>query len=272
MDNNQIIERIKSSFCNLTNFKVRQNALEVITAYSTINSKFVSVFITLTNNKIVLTDSGWIDQNYYETPLYDDSEDIVRRIISSFKNSFNVKSTLDNSGIEFYYKTCENIEQIPSAVFDLANFIVGVVNSFCIQYKDEKEEKERETFRKDANDFLKVNYADNVRLRSALDDFKGIKFNAIVNKGANLFLLTYVTGSTQTYFENDLRKSIVNFEIAVKSKYRDNIKERVTIVNDKSDGYLPEKSSYIFEILNEKITREPIKWTEKERILELIWE
>lgn len=270
MDNQKIIEQIKSSFCNLTNFKVRSNSLEVITAYSTINSKFVSVFITFTNNKIVITDSGWVDQNYYETPLYDESEDIVRRVIASFKTSFNIKSTLDTTGVEFFYKTCETIDQIPSAVFDLANFIVGVVNSFCIQYKDEKEERERETFRKDANDFLKVNYANNVRLRSSLDDFQSIKFNAIINKNANLYLLTYVTGSNQTYFENDLRKSIVNFEIAVKSKYRDVIKERITIVNDKSEGYQPEKSSYIFELLAEKTTSEPIKWSEKEKIIELI--
>lgn len=270
MDNQNIIDKIKSSFCSLTSFKIRANTLEVITAYSTINSKFVSVFITFTNNKIVLTDSGWIDQNYYETPLYDDSDDIIKRIISSYQTSYNVKSTLDNSGVEYYYKTCSNIDQIPSAVFDLANFIVGVVNSFCVQYKDEREEKERETFRRDANDFLKGNYADTVKLRSSLDDFQSIKFSAIINKRSTLYLLTYVTGSTQTYFENDLRKSIVNFEIAAKSKYRDVIKERVTIVNDKSDGYLPDKSAYIFELLSEKTTRPPIKWTEKEQITEFI--
>ncbi len=270
MDNNYIIEKIKSSFCNLTTFKLRQNALEVITAYSTINGKFISVFITFTKNRFVLTDSGWIDQNYYETQLYEESEDIVRRIIESYKNSYNVKSTLDKSGVEFYYKTCENIDQVPSLVFDLANFCVGVVNSFCIQYKDEKEERERETFRRDANEYLKSNYSEKVKLRIALDDFKSIKFNAIIQKSSNLYLLTYVTGSTQIYFENDLRKSIVNFEIAGKSKYRDIIKEKVTIVNDKSDGYLPEKSAFIFELLNEKTTREPIKWSEKERILEFI--
>lgn len=270
MNNQEIIEKIKSAFCNLTNFKVRNNALEVITAYSTINSKFVSVFITFTKNKIVVTDSGWIDQNYYDTPLYDDSEFIINRVTNSFQSSFNVKSTVDKEGVNFYYKTCDNIEQIPSAVFDLANFIVGVVNAFCIQYKDEKEEKERETFRRDANDYLKANYTDKVKLRSALDDFQSIKFNAIINKSSKLYLLTYVTGSTQTYFENDLRKSIVNFEIAVKSKYTDLIKERLTIVNDKSEGYLPDKSAFIFELLREKTTREPVKWTEKERLLELI--
>lgn len=270
MNNQEIISKLKSAFCNLTNFKIRHNALEVITAYSTINSKFVSVFITLTNNKIVITDSGWVDQNYYDTPIYDESEIIVNRVTNSYQSSFNVKSTIDKEGIRFYYKTCDKIDQIPSAVFDLANFIVGVVNAFCIQYKDEREEKERETFRKDANLYLKENYTENVQLRSALDDFQSIKFNAIINKKSKLYLLTYVTGSTQNYFENDLRKSIVNFEIATKSKYAELIKERLTLVNDRSEGYLPGKSAFIFELLREKTTREPVKWSEKERLLELI--
>ncbi len=129
MNNQEIIDKLKSAFCNLTNFKVRNNALEVITAYSTINSKFVSVFITFTNKKIVVTDSGWVDQNYYDTPLYDESEFIINKVTNSVQSSFNVKSTLDREGVTFYYKTCDTIEQIPSAVFDLASFIVGVVVS-----------------------------------------------------------------------------------------------------------------------------------------------
>lgn len=265
-----MIDMIKSSFCNLTSFKVRQNSVEVITPYSTINSKLVSVFITFVKDKIVITDSGWIDQNYYDTPVYEDSESIVNRTKGSFMASFNIKSTVDRAGVEYYYISCEKIEEVASCVFDLANFIVGVVNSFCIQYKDEREDKERETFRKEANDFLKAHYAEDALLRRSLDDFQTIKFNAIIVKKSNLFLLTYVTGSTQRYFENDLRKSIVNFEIAQRSKLRDNVKERIAILNDNSEGYLPERSSYILELLNEKTTRSPINWTEKEKILEII--
>ncbi len=184
--------------------------------------------------------------------------------------NYKVKSILDKSGIEFYYKICNKIEEIPSAVFDLANFIVGAVNSFCIQYKDEKEEKERETFRSDANTFLKINYNDNVKLRHYLDDYKNIKFNAIITKKSKINLITYVTGSTPSYFENDLRKSIVNFEITFKSKYQNLIDERLTIFNDKSEGYSLERSSSLFQLLNEKTTKEPIMWSEKERLLEYI--
>jgi len=270
MDNKIVIEQIKQSFCKLTGFKERDNALEIITAFSTINNKFVSVFVTLTNQKIVITDCGWIDQNYYQTPFFEESEDLVKRIILSYSENFNIKSTLDKSGIEYYYKICNKIEEIPSAVFDLANFIVGAVNSFCIQYKDEKEEKERETFKGDANNFLKIHYGNDVKLRHFLDDFKNIKFNAIINKNSKLSLITYVTGSSQYYFENDLRRSIVNFEIALKSKYSMQIKEKITILNDKSEGYSLDKSASIFQLLSEKVTREPIKWSEKEKILNYI--
>ena len=270
MNYENIINTVKNSFCNLTSFKTRSNALEIVTAYSTMNNKFVSVFITYTKDKIIVTDNGWVDQNYYETPLFEESENIISKVTSSFAASFNVKTAFDKAGVAFNYKVCNSIEEIPSNVFDLANFIVGVVNCFCIQYKDEKEEKERETFRREANDFLKANYSDKLKLRASLDDFGSIKFSAIVNRHSNLFLISYITGSTQYYFENDLRKSIVNFEIALKSKYNMVIQERIALINNTSGGYQPEKSNSIFELLSEKTTREPIVWTEKERILEVV--
>lgn len=62
----------------------------------------------------------------------------------------------------------------------------------------------------------------------------------------------------------------MNFEISEKSKYKDFIREKVSIINDEADGYHPEKLSSMMDLLNEKVTREPIKWTEKERILEII--
>ena len=85
-----------------------------------------------------------------------------------------------------------------------------------------------------------------------------------------LYLITYVTGSTSYYFENDLRRSIVNFEISQKSVMRDVIKERISIINNESSGYDPIKASEIINLLSEKTSRPPINWSEKERILEYI--
>lgn len=265
-----IFNIIKSDFCELTTYKIRNNSVEIITPFSTLNNKFTSVFIKEINNKIIVSDGGWIDLNYYDVNINEESEIIIERVTAYFQQSYHIKTTTDKAGTLFYFKICNSKNEISSAVFDLSNFIVGVVNALGIQYKDEKEEKEKETFRKDANSFLKANYNDNIQLRKPLDDFKNIRFNAIITKNTYIYLISYVTGSTPYYFENDLRKTIVNFEISDKSKYSEHIKEKVSIINDLANGFHPERSKSIMDLLSEKTTREPIKWTEKEKILEII--
>lgn len=265
-----IYQAIKDDFCALTTYKLRGESIEIITPFSTLNNKFVSVFIKELNGKFIISDAGWTDLNYYNVDISEESDDIIERIFTYYQQSFGISTTSDKAGTLHYYKTCSNPKDIPTNVYDLANFVVGAVNSLGIRYKDEKEEKERETFRKDANTFLKVNYNDNVKLQKSLDDFKNIRFNALITRNSDIYLVSYVTGSSSYYFTNDLRKTIVNFEISEKSKYRDFIREKVSIINDKADGYHPEKLSSMMDLLNEKVTREPIKWTEKERILEII--
>jgi len=270
MDLLELYNVVKRNFCELTSYKVRGNVLEIITAFSTLNNKFVSVFIKEESGKIIVTDNGWVDLNTYETPLYEESDDIIKRVQINYANTFAIKSTIDKTGVTFYYKTCINYESLSSTVFDVANFIVGVVNSFCIQYIDTKEEKERETFRKDANAFLSSEYHKGVKFRQSLEGISNIKFSAIITKKSELYLISYITGSTNNYFDNDIRKTIVNFEIALKSKYQHVIKERLSLINNLSDGYNPTKSSSILGLLEEKNSREPIKWSEKEKILEYV--
>lgn len=266
-----IFSAVKSDFCELTTYKIRTNSVEIITPFSTLNNKFVSVFVKYSQNQIVVSDGGWIDLNYYETNINEDSEAIIDRVTSYYLQNYQIKTTADNVGTLYYFKVCKSKEEISSVVFDLSNFIVGVVNALSVTYKDEKEEKEKETFRQDANSFLVANYDEkNVKLRKSLDDYTNIKFNAIITRGSQLNLITYVTGSTPFYFEYALSKTIVNFEISEKSKYNSFVKERISIINDLADGYHPEKSGSILNLLTEKTSKEPIKWTEKERLLEYI--
>lgn len=265
-----IFNAVKSDFCELTTYKLRTSTVEIITPFSTLNNKFVSVFVKDSQNQIVVSDGGWIDLNYYGVNINEESEAIIDKVTSYYQQNYQIKATSDNAGTLFYYKVCKNKEDISSAVFDLSNFIVGVVNSLGITYKDGKEEKEKETFRQDANSFLLANFNENVQLRKSLDDYTNIKFSAIISKQSEISLIAYVTGSTPFYFENALSKAIVNFEISEKSKNNSFIKERISIINDLAEGYHPEKSGSILNLLSEKTSREPIKWTEKEKILEYI--
>ena len=271
MESNEIINSIKSSFCNLTNAKIRNNFIEIITGYSTINFKFISVFIHKNKSgKYIISDYGWLDQNYYEISFSDEQEEITERIKQSYIFTYNVKQTEDTEKNIFYYKSTDKISNIASLVFDMANFLVGVVNSYCLRYKDEKDEKEKESFRIAANNFLKQHYNQNVRLERNLTDLKNIKFNAIIFKGNKLNLLTYVTGSTPQYFESGLRKSIVNFEITEKSIEHKDISEKISIINDSCDGFIKSRSQSLLDLLREKSSKEPILWSEKERVLEII--
>lgn len=152
----------------------------------------------------------------------------------------------------------------------MSNFLVGVVNAYCLKYRDEKDDRDKESFRISANNFLREHYNDNVRLERNLVDLKNIKFNAIIFKGKKLNLLTYVTGSTPQYFEAGLRKSIVNFEISEKSIENRDISEKIPIINDNCDGYVKSRAGSLLDLLAEKSTREPILWSEKERVLEII--
>lgn len=266
----EIFEQIKKDFCSLTDYKMRGETIEIVTPFSTMNNKFVSVFLKESKSGFLISDGGWIDMNFYEIAINEESEDIIERLMGYYQHGYKVESTSDKAGTIYYFKLCSNLVDIASCVYDMANFTVGVLNALGASYKDEKEEKERETFRKDANEFLRANYKDNLKLQSSLDDFKNIKFNALITRKSDLFLVTYITGSSSYYFTNDLRKTIVNFEISEKSKYNSFIKERISIINDEANGYHPLKLRSVLDLLNEKVSREPIKWTEKEKILDLI--
>lgn len=268
MNKTEIYEHIKSAFCGLVKSKERGNTLEIITPFTTLNDKFVSVFIIEQNDRYIVSDGGWILNDYYNSIIDDEAEEILNRILAEYQETFGVRAQLFPKGT-FYYKVCERVEMIPSQTFDMANFISAITNSRGIKYRDEKEIKEKEKFRSEANDFLAVHFKDSVRFRKNLDDFPNIRYNAIVQRRDNLYLFSYVTGSTPYYFDNELRKSIVNFEIADKSKLRSHIREKIALINDEAYGYNSLRSAPMLELLNERSSRN-ISWTKKEDILKFV--
>ncbi|HWJ26026.1 MAG TPA: hypothetical protein VNS32_05755 [Flavisolibacter sp.] len=268
MNNIYIFEKIKSAFCGLVKYKERGSTLEIITPFTTLNNKFVSVFLKEQEGKYIISDGGWVLNDYYNSLIDEDAEEILSRILTEYQETFAVRSQAFPKGT-YYYKVCDNIEMIPSQSFDVANFISAIANSRGIKYRDEKEIKEKEKFRTEANDFLATHFKDSVRFRKNLDDFPHIKYNAIIQRSDRLYLFSYITGSTPYYFDNELRKSIVNFEIADRSSLRFNINEKIALINDKANGYNSERSAPIFELLNERSSIN-ITWTRKNDILEVV--
>ena len=265
----EIFNLVKSQFCNLTDYRIRGSSIEIITPFSSINNKLASVFIKKISNNYVVGDGGWLDLNYYNIEI-DDEDDLKNNITNQFIEHYDIQFKLDDFGTTHYFKKTEEITHIPSLVFDLSNFICGIVNTYTLSFDDKKERAERDSFKSDANEFIKDKYADSVSFRQSLDDIEQVKFNAVITKSKNIYLITYITGSTPYYFQNDLNKTIVNYELSEKSKYESLIRERISIINDYADGYQPDKSKAVLELLQEKLTRPPLLWSNKDTLVSFI--
>jgi hypothetical protein len=270
MDQEIIYKHIKGAFCNLIDFKARGQSIEIITPFSTINNKFISIFITQREGKYIISDGGWVDQDVYGEVKDIDSEDILLRIQDEFISSYRVKTTVNNTGHLVFFKSTDDMKELASFAFDLATFLSAIINSRCIKFTNEKEIKEREKFRSEANSFLKNMYGDSVLFRKHLDDIKNIRFSAIIQKSSSIYIVNYVTGSSSVYFANELRKCIVNFEIASTSIMNNYIAEKIALVNNEAKGFEPEKSGPILNLLRERSTKNYISWTERTELFKII--
>ncbi len=260
-------ETIKKDFCHLFQFKTHGDTLELITPLVTLTDKFVSVFVTQRSNKLIITDGGWINQNIYEYAVKLDDIDILSVILSQYKEYYNIQQTIGN-GHNMYFKSVTKSELLSAAVFDLANFIVGIVNSYALDYRDKKEKEDRDKFRTETNDFFKEHYREN--FRSNFEVSRGIKFNGVLTINQRLHLFEYVTGSTPHYFEQDLRSAIVDFQLIEVAPTIQVVDNRIAIFNDLSIGYKHGCPPILVQHLDKYTTHEHLLRSKREDVLSII--
>ncbi len=239
-----IYHQVKSDFCNLMDYKMRDSTLEIITGVSTLTNHYVSVFVSLQSGKYVVSDGGWIDRQYYDNQTDVEDEDIFQRVEIQYRSYFDIKKTVHKDGTTYNFKTTDNPELLSMLVHDISSYISSVVNSQSIAFNEAKEQSQRKTFNKDVNSFLKEYYGSELELNDSLDnynnDLSSIKFNAIIRKPSSVYLLMYVTGYTPQNFINDACQATVNFQMAKKYTSVHTFKQSA-IVNTQANGYTPIK-------------------------------
>ena len=105
-----IYNQVKSDFCNLMDYKMRDSTVEIITGVSTLTNHYVSVFISLQSGKYVVSDGGWIDRQYYDNQLDAEDEDIFQRVELQYQSYFDIKKTVHKDGTTYNFKTTDNPE------------------------------------------------------------------------------------------------------------------------------------------------------------------
>jgi hypothetical protein len=263
----QTYDTIKKDFCHLFQFKSHGDTLELITPLVTLTDKFVSVFVTQRGDKLIVTDGGWIHQHIYDTTLKLDDNEIVLIILNQFKEYYNIKQTIGD-GNNMYFKSVTKSELLSAAVFDIANFIVGVINSYAVDYRDKKEKEDRDKFRTETNVFFKENFREN--FKSNHEVAKGVRFNGVLTINQRLHLFEYVSGSTNHYFEQDLKSAIIDFQLIENIPIISFVKNRIAIFNDSSLGYKNGCPPILVKHLEKHTSHEHILRSDREQVISII--
>ncbi|MGZ0014819.1 hypothetical protein [Yeosuana sp. AK3] len=269
----KIVTNIQSCFDQLWSFKTRGiDTIEIITPYSTTTSKFVSLFVTERNGKYIVSDGGLLNNEAYESVIDYDNQCLLK-ILYHFESYYEVKKTQDKQGVKHYYKTTEKQTLIPNLVYEMAQFISMCASAATVQFEDAKELEERNTFRTKATTYINTNFHhENLRFSANLDkeDFRSVRFSAIIQRKNRLNLISYITGSNPANFIGSIAKASMNFEIATSSKYNRVIDNKLVLVNNMADGFEINKISKQLNILEEHTGREAINWSEREKLLSIL--
>lgn len=248
------------------------NTIEIITPYSTTTSKFVSLFLTKREDKYIVSDGGLLYSESYETYV-DYENQCLLKALYHFESFYDIKMTKDPNDVKHYFKTTTNFKLIPNLVYDLAQFISFCASTASIEFEDESEIRERNSFRKTASTYIGSNYTDyNIKYYGSLDRerYRSVRFGAVIEKNSRLNLVNFITGSTSANFINSIAKSNLNFSIAGDSIFQDYIDSKLVFLNDSADGYNESRLFNQINALQSHLSHNAILWSHKEQILEII--
>ena len=266
----ELVPTLIKDFGSLWQCHRRGETLEVVTPFSTATQRFVSVFIRRREDGFIISDGGWLSEGTYRKHDPEQVSETPDALVEFFSSSLGIIST-ETGDRKIFFKKCSQLSLLSSAVYDVANFLVNVVSTESFVTRKEEDSDAREFFQTRANSFLANHYdRGDVKLRHRFDDLHGVVFNAVIERRSEISIIAYVTGSTDHYFAGDVRKAIVNFELSAKTKYRDHIKRRLSLVDDEAAGYSPNRLDAIMGLMREKTTHDPVLWTNKDALLGMI--
>lgn len=269
----KIVVEIQNNFDQLWSTKLRgSDTIEIITPYSTTTSKFVSLFLTIRESKFIVSDGGLLNSEAYESVI-DYENQCLLKILYHFESFYEVKRTDDKQGIKHYYKTTKNVKLIANLVYEMAQFVSMCASAATVQFEDQQELEERNNFRTKATAYIGTHFQRfNPIFSAPLDknEFRSVRFSALIEKRNRLNLVSYVTGSNPANFRNSIARVNMNFEIATSSKYNDYIDNKIVLVNDVADGFVLGQIGKQLNILEDHIGQESIVWTEREKLLKVL--
>jgi hypothetical protein len=250
-----LFQIVKTDFCNLMDFRLRGNTIEIMTNVSTITNHFVSVFVSQQEDYYIVSDGGWLTKEYYENSVVYEDEIIVQKLQLQYRNHFNIQTTLHEGLIRYYYKATNHIELVSALVYDVSHYIAAIVNSQTIAYNEGREQSQRQRFHHDVNCYLWEKYGSFLTFNDSLakdcPEISTIKFNAIVRQHTGTYLIMYVSGYSQQNFNRDVSEAYTHFQM-VDNYSKGTELSKIVIINTQASGYLPVAANSYLKLLQDQ--------------------
>lgn len=258
-----IFRHIVAAFDSLWKARPRGASLEVITPFPAAGDKYVSVFITRRDEKIIVTDGGYLYDDIYA--IGEDDYDLSKaceRIRDYYLEDFGIKRTRGTGKRVICFKATDNSKFVPNLVFEVANFVSIVTSSAIVPLREESETRTK--FKKQATGFIKQLVPEN-RLRTNTiftETVPQAKFSVIVKKEDNrCTLINLITGSSQDYMISSYSRSNTMFDLIKTGLAEKMVDQRIVITDDKARGFNEDALRPFFTMSQAK-QQNPLLWSQ----------
>lgn len=134
-----IFADVQCDFTSLWKMKMRGETVEFITPYAMLSGEYVSVFITLRENGIVVSDGGRLHEIAEEQMI--DIDTRTRVHYADMLDKYDVLETFhDKNKRRFHYKLTTRQDMISAYVYDIARFQESVANAIYLDTLFDEEE------------------------------------------------------------------------------------------------------------------------------------
>lgn len=99
----EIFDLVRNAFHSLWKVKHYGNTIEIVTPSFTTNDCFVSVFLTEKDGRYIVTDNGWVNDNYYNSQ-FDNDDEAYLKLFTYYKDKYAIKE-LEAKNKIYYYKS-----------------------------------------------------------------------------------------------------------------------------------------------------------------------
>ena len=265
-----ITEVLRSDFGSLWKCKQSGETLEISTPYLMPDSTLFTAFLTKRNNRYIVCDGGGVSEILQES--CDLPSDEIKSALDGIAQKFTMKQGII-SGEPLFFKECSDPKIISSLVFDVASFAVSATNALVAMAVEDEGGVQERRFRAKADDFVKSVTPSGWEFRpKRINEVPGYTFGAVIARASRLCLISYVTGSTTTYFRRSVCDTAKSFAHAWKGPLAESklIHRTIPIIDTGASGYKQEELQWQLDELQADSHNSLVDWKEKERYAELL--